>query len=185
MDMSWASSGRWWRTGKPGVLQSMGSQRVSDPTERLGRTDHKALLSPQIFMLRSPMLRKYCVLLCLVFGYDWGLQLEERAAFYSYLSQYNMEQRQHKVGAWCRGDREYHKPLGIPGNLRVDFGDLIGMDLNWSLEGQGGLQALWQSWWRPPKGFKPRGTSQKYCGQCPRPCGELSWPTPPRETLQH
>ena len=27
MDMSWASSGRWWRTGKPGVLQSMGSQR--------------------------------------------------------------------------------------------------------------------------------------------------------------
>ena len=24
----WASSGRWWRTGKPGVLLSMGSQRV-------------------------------------------------------------------------------------------------------------------------------------------------------------
>ena len=24
----WASSGRWWRTGKPGVLQSRGSQRV-------------------------------------------------------------------------------------------------------------------------------------------------------------
>ena len=24
----WANSGRWWRTGKPGVLQSMGTQRV-------------------------------------------------------------------------------------------------------------------------------------------------------------
>ena len=24
----WASPGRWWRTGKPGVLQSMGSQRI-------------------------------------------------------------------------------------------------------------------------------------------------------------
>ena len=24
----WANSGKWWRTGKPGVLQSMGSQRV-------------------------------------------------------------------------------------------------------------------------------------------------------------
>ena len=24
----WVNSGRWWRTGKPGVLQSMGSQRV-------------------------------------------------------------------------------------------------------------------------------------------------------------
>ena len=28
MDMVWASSGSWWWTGKPGVLQSMGSQRV-------------------------------------------------------------------------------------------------------------------------------------------------------------
>ena len=28
MDISWASSERWWRTGKPGELQSMGSQRV-------------------------------------------------------------------------------------------------------------------------------------------------------------
>ena len=25
MDISWASSRRWWRTGKPGILQSMGS----------------------------------------------------------------------------------------------------------------------------------------------------------------
>ena len=24
----WGNSGRWWRTGKPGVLQSLGSQRV-------------------------------------------------------------------------------------------------------------------------------------------------------------
>ena len=24
----WASSGRWWRTGRPGVLQSVGSQRL-------------------------------------------------------------------------------------------------------------------------------------------------------------
>ena len=31
----WASAGSWWRTGKPGVLQSMGSQRVRHdwPTE--------------------------------------------------------------------------------------------------------------------------------------------------------
>ena len=27
---NWANSGRWWRTGKPGVLQAMGSQRVSN-----------------------------------------------------------------------------------------------------------------------------------------------------------
>ena len=28
MDMSWVNSGTWWWTGKPGVLQSVGSQRV-------------------------------------------------------------------------------------------------------------------------------------------------------------
>ena len=30
----WASSGKWWRTGKPGVLQSIGSQEL-DTNERL------------------------------------------------------------------------------------------------------------------------------------------------------
>ena len=38
----WASSGSWWWTGKPGMLQSMGSQRVSDLTERLNWTERKA-----------------------------------------------------------------------------------------------------------------------------------------------
>ena len=28
MDMGWVDSGSWWRTARPGVLQSMGSQRV-------------------------------------------------------------------------------------------------------------------------------------------------------------
>ena len=28
MDTVWASSERWWRTGKPGILQYMGSKRV-------------------------------------------------------------------------------------------------------------------------------------------------------------
>ena len=28
MDMTWANSGSWWWTGRPGLLQSMGSQRV-------------------------------------------------------------------------------------------------------------------------------------------------------------
>ena len=34
----WASSGRWWRTGKPGVLQSMGLQRVRQ-TELLNNSE--------------------------------------------------------------------------------------------------------------------------------------------------
>ena len=28
VEMTWANFGRWWRTGRPGVLQSMGSQRL-------------------------------------------------------------------------------------------------------------------------------------------------------------
>ena len=46
MDKVWASSGRWWRTGKPGVLQSMGSQRL-DTTERLNNNIHTH--TPHIF----------------------------------------------------------------------------------------------------------------------------------------
>ena len=36
----WANSGRQWRTGKPGVLQSMGSQRLSDWTTT--KPEHQA-----------------------------------------------------------------------------------------------------------------------------------------------
>ena len=39
MDMSWVSSGGWWRTGKPGLLQSMGSPRVG----------HNWAIEPNIF----------------------------------------------------------------------------------------------------------------------------------------
>ena len=38
----WVSCGSWWCTGKPGVLQSMGSQRV-DVTERLNWTELKKM----------------------------------------------------------------------------------------------------------------------------------------------
>ena len=40
----WASSGNWWWTGKPGVLQSMESQRVRHDwaTERLNWTDYQS-----------------------------------------------------------------------------------------------------------------------------------------------
>ena len=37
----WVSSGSWWWTGRPGVLQSMGSQRVEhDWATKLNWTDH-------------------------------------------------------------------------------------------------------------------------------------------------
>ena len=41
----WASSGNRWCSGKPGVLQSMGMQRVDLTTERLNRTDESSKYS--------------------------------------------------------------------------------------------------------------------------------------------
>ena len=35
MDMSWNKSGSWWWTGRPGVLQSMGSQRAGHEPNRI------------------------------------------------------------------------------------------------------------------------------------------------------
>ena len=46
----WASSGRWWRTRRPSVLQSMGSQRVGHD-----RTTEQQLLSPWAIQLWSPV----------------------------------------------------------------------------------------------------------------------------------
>ena len=44
----WANSGRWWWTGKPGVLQSMGSQRIG---YSLVTEDNKILMPPPVFFL--------------------------------------------------------------------------------------------------------------------------------------
>ena len=41
----WASSVRWWRTGKPGVLQSMGSQRVRHDWKTEKKKKKKRLVS--------------------------------------------------------------------------------------------------------------------------------------------
>ena len=45
----WASSGRWWRTGKPGVLQSMGWQRVThDWATEQQQSKHTEKASPTL-----------------------------------------------------------------------------------------------------------------------------------------
>ena len=43
---TWANSGRWWKTGKPGVLQSMGSQRVSHDLETEQQPDGPVAKAP-------------------------------------------------------------------------------------------------------------------------------------------
>ena len=50
----WASSGSWWWTGKPGVLQSTGSQRVRhDWAIELSCTEH-GLVGPSILLCHPP-----------------------------------------------------------------------------------------------------------------------------------
>ena len=58
----WANSGRWWRTGKPGVLQSMGFQRLGHNlvTEQQqwrweeGRSADNASGAPKVFAIDFP-----------------------------------------------------------------------------------------------------------------------------------
>ena len=61
----WANSGSWWWTGRPGVLQSMGSQRVGhdweiqlnwEPFKSQGRRDYGDLMPSQIAKTHSPTL---------------------------------------------------------------------------------------------------------------------------------
>ena len=55
----WASAGRWWRTGKPGVLQSMGSQRVGHDwaTEQQDSEDYLLWLSYITYSLPKLLVR--------------------------------------------------------------------------------------------------------------------------------
>ena len=63
MDMSWANSGRWSRRGKPGVLQSMGSQRVGHDWAAEQQQRHH--LKPESSMWPAPELRKIDSCFCL------------------------------------------------------------------------------------------------------------------------
>ena len=50
----WVNSGSWWRTGRPGVLQSMGLQRIGhDWATELNWTE-LSLLTATVFFLRKP-----------------------------------------------------------------------------------------------------------------------------------
>ena len=53
----WASSGRWWRTGKPGLMQSMGLQRVRHnlATEQQHQTEFH--FYPQYFIFNYKILK--------------------------------------------------------------------------------------------------------------------------------
>ena len=55
---AWASSGRWWWTGKPGVLQS-GGYKESDMTERLYNrwADDTTLMAESEEELKSPLMK--------------------------------------------------------------------------------------------------------------------------------
>ena len=48
----WANTRRWWRTGKPGMLQSMGSKRVGHKAERLNWTELKKKIKKNILRVK-------------------------------------------------------------------------------------------------------------------------------------
>ena len=62
MDMVWENSRRWWRTGKPGILQSTGSQRVEYD---------RATEQQQIKPINQPINQISFCYIC-----DWGITWE-------------------------------------------------------------------------------------------------------------
>ena len=69
----WASSRRWWRTGKPDVLKSTGSQKVRhDWATELNWTDLKDTRKRQGIEIIRYLLYCYCTVVQLL--YCWGVQ---------------------------------------------------------------------------------------------------------------
>ena len=63
----WANSGRWWRTGKPSVLQSMGSQRVghnwaTEQQRNISKIIHVGCKEELLTVQRERIKRWYCLL---------------------------------------------------------------------------------------------------------------------------
>ena len=58
----WANSQRWWRTGKPGVLQFMGSQRVRPDLATEQQKDH----GQPFIVSQLPCLRRVLPAACLI-----------------------------------------------------------------------------------------------------------------------
>ena len=65
----WASSRRWWRTGKPGVLQSMGSQRVRQWLSNWTRTIAEFRSRASIMLLAGTSKIKSVIFTCLFSPY--------------------------------------------------------------------------------------------------------------------
>ena len=59
----WASSRRWWRTGKPGVLQSMGSQRIRHDWVNEQQQWQDVTLVSYIFVVSKFTMRKINLLI--------------------------------------------------------------------------------------------------------------------------
>ena len=73
----WASSRRWWRTGKPGVLQFMGVQRVKHDLA----TKQQQIILQRIFLLMAFFLLNYffrILLICVI------TRLKSRITFSSF-----------------------------------------------------------------------------------------------------
>ena len=74
----WANSGRWWRTGKPGVLKSIGSQRVGHDWVTKHSTDN-TLKSRDVTLLTKVHIVKAMVFPVVVYGCEsWTIKKSER-----------------------------------------------------------------------------------------------------------
>ena len=62
----WASSGRWWRTGRPGVLQSVGSWRVGHAWVTEQQQLHKGEPAATTESRKQPHRSRHCNLLLLI-----------------------------------------------------------------------------------------------------------------------
>ena len=88
----WASSGSWWWTGKPGVLQSMRSQRVGHNwVTELNWTDSWLTMFCLITTVKQGdlVIYTYTCFFCILFHYDLSQDIDYSSLCYT-LSTYSM-----------------------------------------------------------------------------------------------
>ena len=102
MDMIWVNSGRWWWTGRPGVLRFKGSQRVwHDWATELTELNWRGSLVPLCFLPFSMVSSTYLRLVIFLPAILSPVCASSSPAFHMMYSAYKLNKQGDNIQLWC------------------------------------------------------------------------------------
>ena len=96
----WVNSGSWWWTGRPGMLQSMGSQSQTWLTE-LNWTESVKITFICIWKQKNLCNSLCCCICCLAVVWNWTCHISEVCLYLPAADNVGVSDSSHSVSNWC------------------------------------------------------------------------------------